>query len=215
MERIAVKYSTIRRLFRLAVALTVFTIVYNLTVGIISISFGFDEKTLALFGFGINNFVEILPSFWILARITRGKSTTITRTHFERVALQIAAVSFYILAIGIIAAAILNLYTGHQPQTTIFGVVLSMISLATMSALLYGQSKVGMRLGSKVIIANANRAKVCIYMSIVLFVSSAIYEATELLYIDSIGALGIAYFSFKKGKECFEKIRSHQLNAPQ
>jgi divalent metal cation (Fe/Co/Zn/Cd) transporter len=215
MERIAVKYSTIRRLFRLAVVLTVFTIAYNLTVGIVSINFGFDEKTLALFGLGINNFVEIVPTFWVLARIIRGKSTTVSHTHFERAALQIAAVSFYILAVGIIGAAIFILYSGHKPQSTISGVVISMISLATMSALLYGESKVGMRLRSEVIIAKANRAKDCIYMSVVLFVSSAIYEATELLYIDSIGALGIAYFSFRKGKDCFKKIRSNQFNALQ
>jgi len=215
MERIAVKYSTIRRLFRLAGVLSVFSMVYNLTVGIVSVNFGFGEKSLALVGFGINSFIEILAAFWALTVILRPKSAAITYTHFDLAALRIIAISFYILAAGIIGAAIFILNTGHQPETTISGIVIGMVSLPVMSALLFGELKVGMRLRSEVILAEANRTKVCIYMSIVLFVSCAIYEATEVLYIDLIGGLGIAYFSFRKGKECFEKIGRNQFNALQ
>ena len=215
MERIAIKYSTIRRLFRLAIVLTVFTIVYNFAVGIVSVNFGFGQKNLALFSFGINSFIEILSSFWILVMINRCKSATITHTHFELAAVRIIAISYYMLAAGIIGAAISILYTGYKPETTISGIVMGMVSLVIMSALLFGKSKVGMRLRSEVILAEANRAKVCIYMSIVLFISCAIYEAAEVLYIDLIGALGMAYFSFRKGKECFEKSGRNQFNAIQ
>ena len=44
-------------------------------------------------------------------------------------------------------------------------------------------------------------------MSIVLLFSSLLYELTEFIYADSIGALGLIYFSFSEGKEAFEKAK--------
>jgi hypothetical protein len=45
-------------------------------------------------------------------------------------------------------------------------------------------------------------------MSVILLISSGIYELANISYIDSIGTLGLAYFAFKEGKECFEKANS-------
>ena len=46
---------------------------------------------------------------------------------------------------------------------------------------------------------------VCIYMSVVLLAASLIYQFTGFGFIDSIGALGLIYFSYGEGKEAFEK----------
>ncbi len=46
---------------------------------------------------------------------------------------------------------------------------------------------------------------VCIYMSIVLLAASLIYQLTGFGFVDSIGALGLIYFSYSEGKESFEK----------
>jgi hypothetical protein len=48
-------------------------------------------------------------------------------------------------------------------------------------------------------------------MSVILLVSSIVYEFTQVGYIDSLGSIGLAYFSFKEGKECFEKARSNDV----
>lgn len=42
-------------------------------------------------------------------------------------------------------------------------------------------------------------------MSVILLVSSAVYDITSFAYTDNIGTLGLSYFAFKEGKECFEK----------
>ncbi|KAA3625018.1 MAG: hypothetical protein DWP94_02000, partial [Flavobacterium sp.] len=70
------------------------------------------------------------------------------------------------------------------------------------------KKRVGKRLDSDPIIADANCTLVCVYMSVILLISSGIFELTGLAYIDSIGTLGLAYFAFKEGKECFEKANS-------
>jgi len=47
-------------------------------------------------------------------------------------------------------------------------------------------------------------------MSIILLISSGIYQLTNLPYIDSIGTLGLAFLSFREGQECFEKAKSNK-----
>ena len=42
-------------------------------------------------------------------------------------------------------------------------------------------------------------------MSLVLLVASLVYELTGFGFVDSLGALGLIYFSVREGKESFEK----------
>ena len=65
-------------------------------------------------------------------------------------------------------------------------------------------------LHSEAILADAECTKICIYMSVILWISSAVFELTSFKYIDSIGTLGLSYFAFKEGKECFDKAKSDQ-----
>ena len=74
-----------------------------------------------------------------------------------------------------------------------------------MWALVLGKRKVGRMLGSSPILADANCTMVCIYMSVVLLTSSLIYQFTGFGLVDSLGALGLIYFSLREGKEAFEK----------
>ncbi len=51
--------------YRWANALALITIVYNLIEGIISVFFGYEDGTVALFGFGVDSFVEVVSGVGI------------------------------------------------------------------------------------------------------------------------------------------------------
>ncbi|HET6596392.1 MAG TPA: cation transporter, partial [Anaerolineales bacterium] len=93
----------------------------------------------------------------------------------------------------------------QKPQTTLPGLIISLLSIAIMWLLVLGKRKVGRALNSAPILADANCTLVCVYMSVVLLASSLIYAMTGFGFVDSIGALGLIYFSYKEGKESFEK----------
>ncbi|MBX2896509.1 MAG: cation transporter [Cyclobacteriaceae bacterium] len=192
--------------WNLALILGVFTIVYNLTEGIIATWFGFEDETLALFGFGVDSFIEMISGIGIVSMVLRIKQHPHSdRSTFERTALKITGYSFYILVAGLVVSSLLVIYLGKKPETTFWGVVVSLISIVVMLVLIYGKIKTGKALQSDAILADANCTKVCIYMSVVLLASSAIYEYTGFAYADALGTLGLAWFSYKEGKECFEK----------
>jgi divalent metal cation (Fe/Co/Zn/Cd) transporter len=197
---------TDKKLYATAFALAVFTIIYNLLEGIVATYFGYADETLTLFGFGVDSFIEMISGIGIAHMIIRiRQNPSVDPDKFEKTALQITGTAFYMLVAGLIASAAVILYTGQKPHTTFWGIVISVISIIVMLALINGKIKVGKRLGSNSILADANCTKVCIYMSVILLVSSGIYELTHLPYIDAAGTLGLAWFSYQEGKECFEK----------
>jgi hypothetical protein len=195
-----------KKLYTIALVLAVFTIVYNLAEGIIATWFGYEDDTLTLLGFGVDSFIEMISGIGIAHMVLRiRKDPTANRDDFERTALRITGMAFYLLVAGLIFSTFYILYTGQKPATTLWGVLISSVSILVMLGLIYWKIKIGKQLNSEPILADAECTRVCIYMSIILLVSSGLYELTNLPYIDAAGTAGLAWFSYKEGKECFEK----------
>ena len=191
-----------------ALWLAVFTIFYNIAEGLVSIGFGVSDESLALFGFGVDSFIEVMSGIGILVMVNRIRQNPDTsRTPFEVTALRVTGSAFYILAVGLAISAVYNIFTNHKPETTLPGLVVSVISIAVMWALVAAKRKVGRTLNSMPILADANCTMVCIYMSVVLLISSFIYQFTGFGFVDSLGALGLIYFSINEGRESFDKAK--------
>lgn len=201
-----------KSLIKKAFVLSLITIFYNLAEGIISVYFGANDETLALFGFGVDSFVEVISGIGIAHMIVRMKYSRVeNRDAFEKTALRITGTAFYLLAIGLIVGSVLNIINNVKPESTLPGIIIACISIATMYWLMTSKLKVGKALHSDAIIADANCTKTCFYLSFILLVSSGLYEFFSIAYFDILGSLGIAYFAFKEGKEAFEKVKSGNL----
>jgi divalent metal cation (Fe/Co/Zn/Cd) transporter len=200
--------SGLDRLWRYALWLGIFTVLYNLLEGVVSIYFGIDDEALTLFGFGVDSFIEVLSGAGIIAMVLRiRQNPDAPRSEFEITALKITGTSFYLLTAGLAITAIYNILTGHKPETTIPGLVVSLISIAIMWALVSAKRKVGKALNSAPILADANCTLVCVYMSLVLLAASLVYLVSGFGFVDGLGAIGLIYFSFSEGKESFEKAK--------
>lgn len=198
----------VRNYWNYVLALAIFTIFYNILEGLVSIAFGVSDESLALFGFGVDSFIEVMSGIGILVMVNRIRQNPDTlRTPFEVTALRVTGTAFYILAAGLGATAVYNIVTGHKPETTLPGLFISLISIAIMWALVTGKRKVGRALNSMPILADANCTMVCIYMSVVLLAASVIYQLTGFGFVDSLGAAGLIYFSINEGRESFDKAK--------
>jgi divalent metal cation (Fe/Co/Zn/Cd) transporter len=210
MENLSGSEALNRKMYSIAYGLAIFTIIYNIVEGFVSVWLGYNDESLALFGFGTDSFVEFISGFGIAHMIVRiRKNPGSSRDSFEKRALKITGISFYILTIGLTISSIYNIITGHKPENTLWGVIISVISMIVMLGLIVGKTRAGKKLKSDAILADAQCTKVCVYMSVILLASSGIYKLTGFPYIDSIGTLGLAYLSFGEGKECFERIKNN------
>ncbi len=188
--------------------LSLFTIFYNIIEGAVSMVLGYEDETLSLFGFGADSFIEVISGTGIAIMILRIKhNPNSPKSKFEKTALRITGTAFYILSAALLAGIVTNLSTHHKPETTIWGVVISLTSIAVMIWLMNAKRRIGESLHSEPIIADANCTKICVYMSLVLLISSLVYELTGFAYADVIGAAGLIYFSISEGREAFEKVK--------
>ena len=208
LKRTKVNHASQDRLYKIANLLAVITIGYNIVEGIVSVWFGAADETLSLFGFGVDSFVEVISGIGIWHMVRRIRSNEgVSRDEFERQALRITGWAFYLLTAGLVISAVLSLYEQHKPDSTLWGIIVSLISMSFMWFLIHYKTKTGKALNSSAILADAACSRACLYLSVVLLLASAGYELTGIGSFDAIGALLIAYFAFKEGREAFQKAQ--------
>lgn len=203
--------SSEERLWSLTLVLAYSTIGYNIVEGIIASFFGINDESLALFGFGIDSFIEVISGVGILMMVIRTRRHISNRTEAEQRALRISGTAFYLLAAALVLGAGITIWVGQKPETTVASIIITSISILLMWTLSSTKISLGQRLNSPAIIADGKCTRVCLWMSIVVLASAILFHFTSFLYIDAVGAIGLAYFSWKEGKESFEKASSDQL----
>ena len=200
-----------QKLYKKAYYFATLTIIFTFIEAGISIYFGYSDENFALLGFGIDSIIELASAFGVAYMIRRMQANpnSTNRNDFEKNALQITGYGLIILAIGLVISSFYNIYVQHQPDATLSGVFIAMGSIAAMYFLMVNKEYLGKELSSKAILADAECTKVCIYMSLIVLASSVIYHFTNFIYIDAIGCLGLAYFSYKEGKEALENAKNN------
>ena len=92
---IALHHPESERLFKIGFRLALFTILYNIAEGLISMYFGYKDESLTLFGFGADSFIEVLSGLGIAHMVLRiQRHPDSNRDNFERTALTITGYSF-------------------------------------------------------------------------------------------------------------------------
>jgi divalent metal cation (Fe/Co/Zn/Cd) transporter len=198
-----------KKLYTWASVLALITIFYNIGEGLVSVFFGLEDESFALFGFGLDSFVEVASGIGIwhmIGRIKRNEGENADR--FEKTALRITGGGFTVLTVGLSITAAINLYQGHKPETTFWGIVISLVSICTMWLLIHYKVKVGTVLDSQAILSDAACTRACLQLSIVLLFASVGYKFTGIGGFDSLGTFVIAVLCYREGKEAFEKARA-------
>ncbi|GAM09467.1 hypothetical protein OR1_01746 [Geobacter sp. OR-1] len=200
------KMLRLQHLYRTAALLALITIFYNIAEGVISVWFGAEDETISLFGFGLDSFVEVISGIGIWHMVRRlGKGDLEDRDPFERKALRITGGSFYLLAGGMMLTAGVSILQNHKPVTTVWGIIVSVVSIIAMRMLIHYKVKVGTALNSPAILADAACTRTCLQLSVALLLASIGYTLTGIGYLDAIGSLIIAALSVREGREAFQK----------
>ena len=199
-----------RNLTRLASYLAWFTIVYNLSEGIVSIWLGIKADAVSLAGFGGDSLIEVGSAVVVLWRLryeVRGKGGAILEA--ERKATIVIGTLFILLAAVASVSSILFLYQQKIPESTIPGAVISGFSISFMFFLWRSKLKVARGLNSKALEQDAACSLACIKLSFVLFLGSLLYLVVpSLWWADTIAALVLSYFIFMEGVEAVNSARN-------
>ena len=198
-----------RQLYAWASALAVITVFYNIVEGLVSVIFGMEDGSMSLFGFGLDSFVEVVSGIgiWHMIRRIRQYGND-DPDRFEKTALRLTGSAFYVLTAGLAVTSIIDLYRGHLPESTFWGIIVSVISILSMWVLIRAKVSVGSNSNSPAILADAACTRACLQLSVVLLAASLGYRLTSLGGLDSAGALIIGGLCYREGKEAFQKARA-------
>lgn len=192
-----------------ALALSFFTVGYNVIEGVVAVVAAYLSGSSALMGFGLDSFVESLSGsvmiwrFWAYDPAAEEEEFEST----ERKAARFVAVSFFILGAYVIFDAGRALYKQEQPETSMVGIVLAIASLVIMPVLFWLKYRLGKSIGSRSLVADSKETLACVLLSAALLIGLGAYSIWRVWWIDPLAALVIALLIFREGFETLKESR--------
>jgi cation diffusion facilitator family transporter len=187
-----------------ALALSYFTVVYNIFEGFVSVIAGILAGSISLMGFGFDSFVESLSGMVMIWRFSSGeKLSKEEEEKIEQRAEKFVAVTFFILAAYVLYEAIEKLILREGPRVSVLGFVITILSVIIMPFLYLAKNKTGRELKSKSLIADSKETLACLYLSISVLVGLVCNTFLHWWWADPVVGLLIVYFLVKEGIEAW------------
>jgi divalent metal cation (Fe/Co/Zn/Cd) transporter len=188
------------RLHKKALSLSYFTVGYNISEGIASISAGLLAGSIALVGFGMDSFVESLSGSVMIWRLRKhGKISEEGEERVEKKAVKFVAYTFFILGAYVSYESIEKLYLHKIPDPSLLGIIIALVSITVMPILFYQKYQTGKSIGSISLVADSKQTLACVFLSGALFIGLGLNYAYGLWQADPIVGLVIVLYLTKEG----------------
>jgi len=190
-------------LVRRGLWLTGFTAVYNVGEAVAAIASGLVALSVALIGFGLDSGIEVSAAVILIWRLRRDHLREAT----EHRALRAIGITFLALAVYVVAQASWSLYTSTQPEPSLPGILIAVLSLALMPPLALAKRRIGKRIGSEAMVAESMETIVCSLLSAFLLVGLVANAVWGWWWADPVAALLMVPFLLNEGREALEHSR--------
>lgn len=192
-----------------ALALSFFTVGYNLAEAAVAIVGSSLSGSTALWGFGLDSVVESLSGTVMVWRFWKfgldSESEDFER--IERRAARLVAWTFFILGGYIVLDAGYALLRREAPETSLIGILLAIASLIVMPVLFLLKYRLGKSIGSRSLVADSKETLACMLLSAALLLGLGAHAIWNWWWIDSAAALVIALLIFREGVETYRESR--------
>ncbi len=197
-----------KRLHKYALYLSVFTVFYNFLEGVVSVVLGLFSGSVALVGFGLDSFVESLSGGVMIWRFNAGgKLSPAEEERIESKAARLVAYTFFLLSAYILLVSLKKLFLREQPEPSLFGIIIAVISLIVMPFLFYLKYRIGKSIGSRGLVADSKQTLACMYLSLALLVGLGLNYLYGLWWADPAAGLAIVVLLIREGYEILKEER--------
>jgi divalent metal cation (Fe/Co/Zn/Cd) transporter len=189
-------------LYQKALALSYFTVGYNVLEGVVSVIAGAFAGSIALVGFGLDSFVESLSGMIMIWRFKKhGIVSQEEEEEVEQRALKLVGYTFFILAAYILYESVTKLYYAEIPDTSLVGIIIAVVSIIIMPVLYVKKVQVGKAIGSKSLLSDAKETLACTFLSMALLLGLGLNYLWGLWQADPIVGIVVAFYLVKEGRE--------------
>ena len=192
-----------------ALYLSLFTVVYNLLEGVISIVAGALSGSIALTGFGLDSFVESLSGGIMIWRFRGlGNLSHEDEERMEAKAAKLVAYTFFILGVYVLYESFKKLILQEIPEPSIFGIIIAVVSLMVMPVLFFMKYRIGKSIDSRSLVADSKQTLACCFMSIALLLGLGLNYIYGIWWADPVAGLIIVVFLMREGYEILKEGRA-------
>ena len=174
-----------------------FTLSWNLAEAIVAVGAGLFAGSIALIGFGFDSLIESLSGSILLWRL-QGTEDGERR---ERLAQRMVGGSFFLLALYVAFEAGKSLLHREEPEASVVGIVLSVVSLIVMPLLARAKRRVATSLNSRALAADSRQTDICAYLSAVLVGGLSLNALFGWWWADPVAALCMLPMILREGIE--------------
>ena len=180
--------------------LTWITLGYNSLEGLLSVGAGLLAGSVALVGFGVDSFIEVMASMAAIWRL-RVDADPRGRALAERRALRVIGLCFLALAAYVAFDAARSLVLRVTPDESLLGIAIAAVSLVVMPLLARAKRAVAQALASRAIRAEARQTDICMYLSVILLGGLGLNALFGWWWADPVAALAMAPLIAWEGRE--------------
>jgi divalent metal cation (Fe/Co/Zn/Cd) transporter len=185
-----------------------FTIFWNTLEGLLSVGAGIVAGSIALVGFGLDSFVEVISGSALLLRMKADKNVE-QRERAERISLRVVGFCFLALAAYVAIDSIHSLLNKSGPERSILGIAIGVASLFVMPLLARAKRNVGRAISSAAMIADSQQTQFCTYLSAILVAGLLLNAFLGWWWSDSLAALIMVPIIANEGIEAVRGKKCH------
>jgi divalent metal cation (Fe/Co/Zn/Cd) transporter len=171
---------------------------YNCLEAVVAIVAGFLAGSIALLGFGFDSVIEVTSSVALLWRLNSDVDQH-RRNLAEAASLRIVGLCFFGLAFYITYESIQDLWHFNPPEHSLPGIVLAAVSLVAMPMLVRAKRRVGRKIDSRALLADAKQTEFCTYLSAILLGGLLLNALRGWWWADPVAALIMVPFIAREG----------------
>jgi divalent metal cation (Fe/Co/Zn/Cd) transporter len=183
------------------------TLLYNVAEAVVALWAGERADSIALLGFGLDSLIEIMAGAVVLwrMRVERAVAGAQRIATVERRARRLVGVTFWLLALYVVAQAGMALWRREAAEASVVGLVVAGLSLVIMPLLALGKLRAARALESAALAAEARETLACAYLSLCLLVGLGLNAWLSWWWADPAAALAMVPWLFREGKEAFSE----------
>jgi len=175
-----------------------FTVFWHLLEGAISLIAGIAAGSLSLVGFGVDSLIELASGLAVLWMMNVDHRID-QREHNEKRALKFIGWCFIALAAYLIWEAFLSFIEKEAPERSPVGIAIAILSLIVMPLLSRAKRRIGGRLHSPAMYADAKQADFCAYLAAILLVGLLLNYWFQWWWADPVVAIIMALIIGNEG----------------
>ncbi|RRA49555.1 cation transporter [Acidipila sp. EB88] len=165
------------------VRLQVLTLAWMLIECAVSLTASIRAKSVSLFAFSSDSFVEVISAAVVLAQVLPGFRLSPAR------AARACGTLLYALAVVVSLIALAGLLCKIESTPSTLGIAVTAGALVMMPALAWQKRRAALRLHSKALFADAVQSATCAYLAALTLAALLLRHHVDLRWIDPVAAL--------------------------